>query len=194
MGACGYNFTFHEAHQEKALFMSTQDTEHESLIKTPKQLAVVVVLSFVVPVVLLIMLAQFVLSASSPDAKILTQEAVVERIKPVASLSISEAGSGGGGTRSGEEIFKAACAACHTTGAANAPKIGDKGAWGPRLALGLDGLTKSAIKGKNGMPPRGGLPDLSDFEISKAIVYLANQSGASFKEPAAPKASPEKKK
>lgn len=173
--------------------MSTQDTEHESLIKTPKQLAVVVVLAFVVPVVLLIMLAQFVLSARSPDAKTLAQEAVVERIKPVASISISEAGAGGGGARSGEEIVKAACAACHATGAANAPKIGDKGAWGPRLALGLDGLTKSAVKGKNGMPPRGGLPDLSDFEIAKAIVYMANQSGASFKEPAAPKAAPEKK-
>ena len=172
--------------------MSTQDTEHESLIKTPKQLAVVVVLAFVVPVVLLIMLAQFVLSARTPDAGTLAPEAVAERIKPVASITISEAGAGGG-ARTGEEIVKAACAACHSTGAANAPKIGDKGTWAPRLAAGLDGLTKSAIKGKNGMPPRGGLPDLSDYEISRAIVYMANQSGASFKEPAAPKAAPAKK-
>ena len=171
--------------------MSNKDSEHESMIKTPTQLAVVVVLAFVVPVVLLIMLAQFVLSARKPDAATLSQEAVVARIKPVANVTISEAGSSGG-ARSGDEIVKAACAACHTTGAANAPKIGDKGGWAPRLGLGLDGLVKSAVKGKGGMPPRGGLPDLSDYEIARAIVVMANQSGASFKEPAAPKAAAKK--
>ncbi len=171
--------------------MSNKDSEHESMIKTPTQLAVVVVLAFVVPVVLLIMLAQFVLSARKPDAATLSQEAVVARIKPVANVTISEAGSSGG-VRSGDEIVKAACAACHTTGAANAPKIGDKGAWGPRIGLGLDGLVKSAIKGKGGMPPRGGLPDLSDYEIARAIVVMTNQSGASFKEPAAPKVAAKK--
>ncbi len=171
--------------------MSTQDSEHESMIKTPTQLVVVMVLAFVVPVVLLIMLAQFVLSARKPDDATLAVEAVVSRIKPVANVSISEAGSGGG-ARTGDEIVKAACAACHTTGAANAPKIGDKGAWAPRLGLGLDGLVKSAIKGKGGMPPRGGLPDITDYEMARAIVVMANQSGASFKEPAAPKEAAKK--
>jgi cytochrome c5 len=88
------------------------------------------------------------------------------------------------GNRSGEQIYKSICAACHDSGAANAPKLGDKAAWAPRLKLGLDGLVKSAIAGKNAMPPKGG-SDANDVELVRTIVYLANKSGASFKEPAA---------
>lgn len=167
--------------------MSANDHAHESAIKTPQQLIIVVVLSFVVPVIFLIMFAQFVLSAAKPDASEAAAEAVAARIKPVADVTLS-AGGAGGAAKTGEEVVKGACAACHATGAAGAPKIGDKGGWAARIGQGLDGLTKSAIKGKNAMPARGGVPDLSDFEISRAIVYMANQSGASFKEPAEPKA------
>jgi cytochrome c5 len=86
------------------------------------------------------------------------------------------------GNRSGEEIYKATCAACHDAGVANAPKLGDKAAWAPRIALKLDGLVKSAIAGKNAMPPKGG-SDANDAELTRTIVYMANKSGASFKEP-----------
>ena len=168
--------------------MSANEDAHESAIKTPQQLIIVVVLSFVVPVIFLIMFAQFVLSAAKPEGSETATEAVAARIKPVADITLS-AGGGGGAAKSGEEVVKSACAACHTTGAAGAPKIGDKGGWAARIGLGLDGLTKSAIKGKNAMPARGGVPDLSDFEIARAVVYMANQSGASFKEPAEPKAA-----
>ena len=85
------------------------------------------------------------------------------------------------------------CGACHTTGAANAPKIGDKAAWSKLYSQGLVALTKSAVKGKNAMPPRAGVPDLSDFELARAIVFMANQSGGSLKEPAEPKAAAEPK-
>lgn len=61
--------------------------------------------------------------------------------------------------------------------------MGDNAAWAPRLGLGLDGLTKSAIAGKNAMPARGGGADLTDEEIARAIAFMANKSGASFKEP-----------
>jgi cytochrome c5 len=71
---------------------------------------------------------------------------------------------------------------------ANAPKIGDKAAWAPRIKTGLNGMLAVAIKGKGAMPPRGGLPDVSDFELARAIVFMANQSGASLKEPVAPAA------
>jgi len=168
--------------------MSANEDAHESAIKTPQQLIIVVVLSFVVPVIFLIMFAQFVLSATKPDASETAAEAVTARIKPVADITLS-AGGGGGAAKTGEDVVKGACAACHATGAAGAPKIGDKGGWAARIGLGLDGLTKSAIKGKNAMPARGGVPDLSDFEIARAVVYMANQSGASFKEPAEPKAA-----
>lgn len=178
-----HHFTLYE----KAVTMSAIHDEHESAIKTPQQLIIVVVLAFVVPVVSLIMFAQFVMSTSKPESAMATAEAVAVRIKPVAEVNVSAAGAGGGAARSGEEVVKAACAACHATGAANAPKTGDKAAWAGRIGAGLDGLVKSAIKGKNAMPARGGVPDLSDFEIARAVVYMANQSGSSFKEPAEPK-------
>ena len=111
-------------------------------------------------------------------------EAVAARIQPVAKIELAApAAAGVKASRSGEEIVKGACFACHGTGAAGAPKIGDKAAWAPRIAKGLDGLLKSATAGKNAMPPKGG-SDASDLELARAIVTMANQSGASFKEPA----------
>jgi cytochrome c5 len=53
-------------------------------------------------------------------------------------------------------LYGQVCAACHVAGVANAPKLGDKAAWGPRVAAGVDALTASAIKGKGAMPPKGG--------------------------------------
>lgn len=98
-----------------------------------------------------------------------------------AEAKPAEAKSGDG--KSGEDIVKATCSTCHQTGVAGAPKIGDKAAWAPRLAQGLDGLVKSATAGKNAMPPKGGAT-VSEIELTRAIVYMTNKSGASFKEPA----------
>ena len=89
--------------------------------------------------------------------------------------------------KSGEEVFNAVCTACHTTGAAGAPKFGDKGAWGARIAQGYDTLVKNAINGIRGMPARGGGADLTDGEVARAMVYMANKAGANFKAPEAPK-------
>ena len=116
------------------------------------------------------------------------EEALASRIQPVAKVElVASAGDAVTGTRSGEDLVKAVCAACHQTGAAGAPKIGDKAAWAPRLGQGLDGLVKSATVGKNAMPPKGGAADASESELARAIVFMANKSGASFKEPAAKK-------
>lgn len=176
--------------------MSANDSHaHESPIKTPQQLITVVVLAFLIPVIAIIMLAKLVISGyrTSTGADV-AAEAVKQRIKPVAGLTISEGGGGSAVPRSGEDIAKTVCFACHQTGAANAPKIGNKAAWGKLAGMGLDNLVKSAIKGKGAMPPRGGVSDLSDFELARAIVYMANLSGGSLKEPAAPKPAAEKKK
>ena len=78
--------------------------------------------------------------------------------------------------RSGEEIFNASCTACHSTGAAGAPKIGDKEAWAPRIATGMDALMKSAINGKKSMPPRGTCMDCSDDELKSAVEYMVSKS------------------
>ena len=115
--------------------------------------------------------------------EVIDEEAISKRIAPVAQLTIATAGAVGA-ERSGEQLYQAACVACHATGAAGAPKLEDNAAWAPRLKQGLEGLLKSVINGKNAMPPRAG-SDATDAELVKAIVYMANQSGGSLKEPAA---------
>ena len=176
--------------------MSEDNHVHDSPIKTPGQLITVVALSFLVPIALIVILTQLVTTGPKADPAALNPDAIAERLKPSASLTLVDA-SAPKVLRGGEDVAKAACVACHATGAAGAPKIGDKAGWAPRLAMGLDGLTKSAIKGKNAMPARGGNPDIADIEIARAIVWMGNQSGASFKEPAAPaadaKSAPAKK-
>jgi cytochrome c5 len=163
--------------------------EHSSFIKTPQQLLVVLLLSFVVPIIGIVMLVYFVVAEHGIDPAALEPGVVAARIKPVGALEVVDANAPKV-VRSGEEIVKTVCGACHTTGAANAPKIGDKASWGARLNTSLTALTQSAIKGKGAMPPRGGVPDLSDLEIARAIVFMANQSGASFKEPPAAAGAP----
>lgn len=105
-----------------------------------------------------------------------------EAIKPVGQLVAVDANAPRV-EQSGEQVYNAVCTSCHAAGALGAPKVGDKGQWGPRLAKGYDGLLKSAIGGIRQMPARGGNPDLSDTEVGRAIVFMANQSGASFKMP-----------
>ena len=70
-------------------------------------------------------------------------------------------------------LYTQVCQVCHAAGVAGAPKVGDKAAWAPRLAQGIDGLTASAIKGKNAMPPRGG-STASDAEIKAVVTYFVN--------------------
>jgi cytochrome c5 len=103
-------------------------------------------------------------------------------IQPVARIEL-QAVTVAPGSRTGEQIYKATCGACHDAGLVGAPKTGDAGAWAPRLALGYDGLTASAIAGKGAMPPRGGGSDLTDTEVRRAVAYLANSAGAGYAEP-----------
>lgn len=76
----------------------------------------------------------------------------------------------------GKEIYDASCAACHASGAAGAPKTGDKGGWAPRIATGAKSLYASALKGKGVMPPKGGNASLSDADVTAAVDYLIAQS------------------
>ncbi len=76
----------------------------------------------------------------------------------------------------GEALYKQACTVCHAAGVAGAPKTGDKAAWAPRIALGVDALTASAIKGKGAMPPKGGAMAASDAEIKAAVQYLVDRA------------------
>lgn len=162
----------------------------QSLIKTPKQL-IVVVLGFAVPVLIIALVAYLVVTGSrttGDQQSALEAGAVAARIKPVAEVAFAEPGGGAAkAAQSGEQVVQQYCAACHATGAAGAPKIGDKGAWAKRLGEGLDQMLKTTITGKGAMPPRGGAADVSDAELSSAIVHMANRSGGKLKEPAVPK-------
>jgi cytochrome c5 len=159
--------------------------QHEAFIKTPKQLITVVVLAFVVPILLIIFLAQLVTGGmkTSPSNPELNADAVRSRIAPVAQLKL--AGTDGPKVlQTGEQVYKAVCAACHQTGLLNAPKVGDNGTWGKLIKEGLKTITADAIKGVRQMPARGGNPDLDDIEVERAVVYMANLSGAKWTEPA----------
>ena len=165
--------------------MSDRDP-HPSFIKTPKQLIVVILLSFVVPIVAIILLVQLVVSRPAPDPNAMTDEAIAKRLQPVGRVEFGAA-SAAAGSRTGEQVYKAVCTNCHQTGVAGAPKLGDKAAWAPLVKEGLNELVGEAIRGVRAMPPRGGDPSLTDEEVARAVVFMSNQSGARFKEPAASK-------
>jgi cytochrome c5 len=85
--------------------------------------------------------------------------------------------------RTGKEVVDATCASCHSSGAQNAPKIGDAKAWKARAAQGLTALTAHALKGIRNMPAHGGNPGLSDIEVERAITHMVNLSGGHWVEP-----------
>lgn len=161
-----------------------QPDEHTSFIQTPQQLLAVVVLAFVIPIVVISILASLASRSVEPSVDVKSQEAVARRLKPVGQVVVAE-GSDTPGQRGGKQIVEAVCAACHTAGLLNAPKIGDAVAWQNLIKQGFDALTQQAIKGVRQMPPRGGDPSLTDVEVARAVAFMANQSGAKFAEPPA---------
>lgn len=93
-----------------------------------------------------------------------------------AAAAENPTGDGGADLAKGEQIYKTACFACHDTGAANAPKLGDKDAWASRITQGMDTLVGHAINGLNAMPPKGGAMHLSDEDIGNSVAYMVNNS------------------
>ena len=166
-----------------------EEAEHESGIKTPRQLITLVAAAFIVPVIVIILLTQFVTleSKQSPGSDAYAASAVAARIAPVASDAVFDA-SAVVVPKTGQQVFEAQCTTCHTAGLLGAPKFGDAAAWAPRVAKGYDALQTSALHGKNSMPAQGG-GEFSDYEVGRAVVYMANHGGGKLAEPAAPVAS-----
>ena len=172
-------------------------TESQGLINTPKQLITVVVASFLVPIIGIVLLVSFVTGAKNTEpagSQAKAAAVIAERMRPVGQVWIAGEAPPAGAVavaavaavkveKTGEEVYKAVCAGCHTTGAMNAPKLGDNAAWAKLIPEGHAGLTKQAIAGIRQMPARGGNPALTDIEMSRAVAYLANSAGAKFKEP-----------
>ncbi len=166
------------------------DAHHEeSAIKTPKQLIMAILAGFLVPIICIVLLVLYVTNDKTIGAGSdgLAPEAVSTRIKPIADEGFTLIDVNAPKVlKTGEEVYKMACAACHAAGIAGAPKFGDAGAWGPRLAQGYETLVKHAIQGIRTMPAKGGNPDLDDVEVERVVVLLANSAGAKFAEPKVP--------
>jgi cytochrome c5 len=176
--------------------------EHSSPIKTPKQLAIVVVLAFAVPITLIVMLTQLVTSGVdvSKNNPGMSDEAIAKRLKPVGELvvdptqpaaaaagapaTVAVAAPAPGATAvaaaqpdagKGKSVYDATCNVCHAAGVAGAPRTGDKAAWAPRLKAGVSALYAASIKGKNAMPPKGGNLALTDADVNAAVDYMVGQ-------------------
>jgi cytochrome c5 len=119
-------------------------------------------------------------------------EALKERIKPIGQVNTSDAPAAGGAAAAapvdfkalaaaadagkGEPTYNTVCMACHATGAAGAPKLGDQAAWTPRIAQGMEVLLQHSIQGFNAMPAKGGRADMANEEIAAATAYLVEKS------------------
>lgn len=107
---------------------------------------------------------------------------IEERIKPAGSVCLegdNECGAvaaASGGAKSPEDIYNSNCMACHATGAAGAPKMGDAAAWAPRVAKGMDTVYGHAINGFNGMPAKGLCMSCSDDDIKAVVDYIVENS------------------
>lgn len=130
--------------------------------------------TIVVAIVLMAVVIPFSLKGDKSAAASADADGADARIQPVAKFELQAAAApaAGGAPKDGPTVYNTVCGACHNSGAANAPKAGDKAAWGPRIATGKDALYKSAIGGKGAMPPKGGAAALSDAEIKAAVDHL----------------------
>ncbi len=101
--------------------------------------------------------------AAAPEAPAAVVEAAPAAVEAAPAVAASA---------DGNAVYMKACFACHGTGAAGAPKYGDKAAWAPRVATGMDALMHSALNGKNAMPPKGGQMQLTEAEIAAAVHHM----------------------
>ena len=135
--------------------------------------------------VLIVVAGYFVfpsLRPSTPSA--MGVDAIAARLAPVSTVEFASSAPAAAPTlRTGEAVYSSVCVVCHGTGVAGAPKFGDKKAWAPRIAQGFDVLVKHATEGYKAMPPKGGNADLDPQEVARAVAWMADHAGASFKEP-----------
>lgn len=109
--------------------------------------------------------------------------AIEERIKPVGEVCLegdnscgAAVATVGGAAKSGEDVYNASCMACHSTGAAGAPKLGDAADWGNRMGKGIEVVYANALNGLNAMPAKGLCMSCSDEELNAAVDYMVDNS------------------
>jgi len=139
----------------------------------------VFVIGALVVFMIIIIIAAIWLTNSSTNIQgdPMVQNAIEQRIAPVGQVNTGAVApaAAAAGPVDGKAIYQQACFACHGTGAAGAPKLGDTGAWGARIGQGMDTLNDHAINGFKGMPPRGG-QQLDDDSVKAAVKYMVDGS------------------
>ncbi len=177
-------------------FEHTPDNVEKEMESHPGSLVAWIGIGTVSLVVAIIMLANFAVGMwggrSLENDASMSPEALAKRIAPVAKLQMEGAAAvapaapqaakvatvtpaapaAAGGKPDGKKVYDTTCMACHATGAANAPKLGDKAAWAPRIKTGAEALYASALKGKGAMPPKGGNAGLADADVKAAVDFL----------------------
>ena len=160
-------------------------------IKTPKQLLSAIIAAFLIPIAIIVMLSQYVGNLKNPSnsSDAYTEDKILERIAPIGSIRtepvvadsivVTKDANIAKVALSGEEVYVNRCAACHEAGVLNAPKIGDRAAWAPRISQGLDTLLYSVLNGKGAMASQKG-PLNTEEELKSAVIYLTNKSGGSL--------------
>jgi cytochrome c5 len=150
------------------------------LISTPKQLVIVVLLAFAVPLTVILLVVQFITSGINADSNsaAMSEAAIAERMRVLNSNASTQSANAPTSDSviavvdPGESLYNTVCQACHAAGIAGAPKTGDQSVWGDRLELGNDVLYQSVIKGKNLMPARGGATSASNDDIKAAVDFM----------------------
>lgn len=138
--------------------------------------------------VVIFFIAQWLTSSDGADPNDpIVQEVIEQRIAPVGEVYVGSVppealapaapagATAGAGFETGQDVYDAVCMACHGTGAAGAPKLGDAGAWAKYMTGSVEDAYTNAINGKGAMPPRGGRSDLSDEEVKKGVDYMFEQ-------------------
>jgi cytochrome c5 len=164
-------------------------SEHESPIKTPKQLVVAIMFGFLIPIIVIFLLVSYVGFGEITGAgtNSMSEENIKERIQPVAQINYKDPNTPIV-YKTGKEVYETMCVTCHALGAVGAPKFGNNSDWTPRITQGFANLLHSLLNGKGAMPARAGSSpdDYSNYELSRAIVYMVNSSGGKLPEPQIP--------
>ena len=178
-------------------FDHTPDAVEKEMESHPGTLVAWIGIGTVALIVGIIMLAQLAVGMwggrSLENDPAMKPEALAARIAPVAKLQLDGAAAvapapqgakvatvaaapAAAGKPDGKKTYDTACMAGPATGAANAPKLGDKAAWAPRIKTGAEALYASVLKGKGAMPPKGGNAALSDADVKAAVDYIVASS------------------
>lgn len=112
--------------------------------------------------------------ATVPAAPAAPASSAVESAAPAAAAAAPAASAAD--LALGEKVYGVTCLACHGAGVLGAPKLGDKTAWAPHMAKGVDTLHANALKGLNLMPPKGGNAALTDAELKAAVDYMISKA------------------